>query len=296
MKWCDPANRDHLHTYRKSDLKYFPVRPYHVCREKDGDRTPDYLADERALGKFRARFEPRWNQALAAAIRRQITDEDKFFISGYWANLTATTPTTQALGLDLYKREVETLAAVVQRVPPPESIAGFGIEAWIDPMFVKAVTTQSLLRNAWQFYNQTWAVISNDTSHPFITSDNPSALVPAPTGQASFRCLPLSPHVCIVAEMKGPVPIPNTPDLSHLTKPPIGLIRYGAADNEQARKVNRAIAVAALDLVFSCKADAGVARLVKKYRHDGVRLRHGAFSTATGQFFTYHSTYLGKKS
>jgi hypothetical protein len=100
-KWCDPTNRDHLHVYRKSNLKYFPARPYDVCREKDGDKTPGYLADESALGKFRGRFEPTWNQALAAAVQRRITDEDKFFISGYWANLTATTPTTQGLGVDL---------------------------------------------------------------------------------------------------------------------------------------------------------------------------------------------------
>lgn len=296
-KWCDPANRDHLHVYRKSDLKYFPARPYDVCREKDGDKTPGYLADESALGKFRARFEPTWNQALAGAIQRRITDEDKFFISGYWANLTATTPTTQALGVDLYKREVEALAAVVQKdYPPPESIAHLGIQAQVDPVFVKAVATQSLLAGAWQFYNQSWAIFSNDTLHPFITSDNPSSLVPAPAGLPSFRCLPLCPHLCIVAEMKGPVPVPNTPDLSHLTKPPMGVIRYGQADNNQARKLNRAIAVTALDLVFSCRADAGIACLVEKYRHDGVQLHHRAFTAPTGEFFTYHSTYLGKKA
>jgi Protein of unknown function (DUF4238) len=296
-KWCDPANRDHLHVYRKSDLKYFPARPYDVCREKDGDKTAGYLADETALGKFRARFEPTWNRALTAAVQRRITDEDKFFISGYWANLTATTPTVQGLGADLFKREVEALAAVIQKdYPPPESIAGLGIQAEIDPVFVKAMATQSLLEGAWQFYNQSWVVFSNDTPHPFITSDNPSALIPAPPGLPSFRCLSLSPHLCIVAIMKGPVPVPNTPDLSHLTKPPEGVIRYGPADNDQARKLNRAIAVTALDLVFSRTADAGIARLVEKYRDDGVQLHYKSFTGPTGEFFTYQSTYLGKKA
>jgi hypothetical protein len=112
----------------------------------------------------------------------------------------------------------------------------------------------------------------------------------------SLRCLPLCPHLCIVAEMKGPVAVPNTPDLSHLTKPPLGVIRYGPADNDQARKLNRAIAVTALELVFSCRADVGIARLVEKYRHDGVQLHHRAFTAPTGEFFTYHSTYLGKKA
>src|SRR5258708_2787748 len=35
-----------------------------------------------ATREFRARFEPTWNQALAAAAAQRITDEDKFFISG----------------------------------------------------------------------------------------------------------------------------------------------------------------------------------------------------------------------
>jgi hypothetical protein len=297
-KWCDPANRDHLHVYRKSDLRYFPARPYDVCREKDGDKIPGYLADASALGKFRARFEPTWNKAIEAATQRTITAEEKFFISGYWANLTATTPTTQALGVHLYKREVESLAAALRKdlPPPPESIAHAGLEAHIDPVFVKAVATQSLLSAGWQFYNQSWAIFSNDTEHPFITSDNPSALIPAPHGMPSLRCLPPNPRLCIVAEMKTHALVPDTADLSHLTQPPIGVIRYGPADNDQARKINRAIAVTALDLVFSSKADAGIARLVEKYRHDGVRLQHKAFTAPTGEFFTHHSTYLGKKA
>jgi hypothetical protein len=304
-KWCDPTNRDHLHVYRKSNLKYFPARPYDVCREKDGDRTPGYLADESALGNFRARFEPTWNQALAAAVQRRITEKDKFFISGYWANLTATTPTTQALGVDLHKREVEALAAVVQKdYPPPESIAGLGLRAEVDPVFVKAVATQSLLANAWQFYNQSWSVFSDDTSHPFITSDNPSALVPAPPGLPSLRCLPLCPHLCIVAEMKSLVPVPNAPDLSHLTKPPFGVIRYGPVANDQARKLNRAVAVTAFDLVFSCKADRGIARLVEKYRNAegepnrgcGSHLRPALFCGIALSSIKAHGHMAGRRS
>jgi len=295
-KWCDPANRDHLHVYRKSNLKTFPARPYDVCREKDGDKTPGYLADESMLGKFRAKFEPTWNQALAAAAARKITDQEKFFIAGYWANLTATTPTTQALGVELYKREVEALAAVIRDAhPPPASIADLPLVAEVDPVYVKSVATQGLPSGTWQFYNQTWCVFSNATSHPFITSDNPSALVPAPSGQVSLRCLPLSPTICIVAEMKYKFAEPNTPDLSHTTSPSKGRTFYGPMDAQGAKKLNRVIAVTALDLVFSSRADQGIAKLVEKYKDDGVGLVHKAGVGPTGEFFTYHQTYLGKK-
>lgn len=295
-KWCDPANRGHLHVYRKSNLQYFPARPYDVCRERDGDKTPGYLADEFALGKLRARFEPSWNQALAAATKGAITDEDKFLISGYWANLTATPPTTQALGVELYKKELEAIAAEVRKAhPPPANIAHLPLEVEVDPLYVKSVAVQGLLSGAWQFYNQKWCVFSNDTEHPFITSDNPSALIPAPPGMPSLRCLPLSPRLCIVAEMKNIMPLPNVPDLSHLTKRPMGTIHYGPTDGYGAKKINRGIAVTALDLVFSSKADPGIARLVEKYKDDGVRLMHKAFTAPTGEFMTYHSTYLGKK-
>ncbi len=96
--------------------------------------------------------------------------------------------------------------------------------------------------------------------------------------------------------MKQYVDVPNTPDLSYNTKPPMGVIHYGAINSDQARKINRAIAVAALDLVFSSKADAGIASLVAKYKDDGVRLHHKSVVAPSGEFFTYHSTYLGKKA
>ena len=96
--------------------------------------------------------------------------------------------------------------------------------------------------------------------------------------------------------MKRYVSVPNTADLSHLTRPPMGVIRYGPSNSDGAKKINRAIAVTALDLVFSSKADVGIAALVAKHKDDGVRLMHKAFTAPTGEFFTYHSTYLGKKT
>jgi len=81
-KWCDLGNRDHMHAFRKSDGKRFPAHPHTVCREKNGDRITGWIDDEFALGKFRAMFEPRWDEAVKAAGEGRLSDDNRLTIAG----------------------------------------------------------------------------------------------------------------------------------------------------------------------------------------------------------------------
>jgi hypothetical protein len=70
------------------------------------------------------------------------------------------------------------------------------LDVEIDPNYIKALGTKSLLRAMWQFYNQPWSILSNDTPYPFLPSDNPSAILPPDViGGPAARILPLSPNL-----------------------------------------------------------------------------------------------------
>src|SRR5436305_669902 len=81
-----------LHAYRKADAKYFPTRPADICHEPDGDIIPNFLSDPAYLGAFRGAFEPMWNHVVEALKSGGCTNEVKFHVAGYWANLLVCTP------------------------------------------------------------------------------------------------------------------------------------------------------------------------------------------------------------
>jgi hypothetical protein len=262
-KWCDPANRDHMHAVRKSDLKQFPAHPYSVCREKNGDRIIGWLDDEMALGKFRAMFEPGWDEAVRAAAERRLTDEHKLTIAGYWANLLAMPPAMQTLGIDFFKSKDEEYraqrAAEGNPLPEKEPNSNFNF----DTHFIKAAAMDSLFTFTWQFYNAEWVVLINDSLHRFLTSDNPAAsTVQSPVVQGVFRFLPLSPGLCIM--MLATTLLASPKDRPSPLPAPMGNIRYRAGlGNIEVFEINRAIVVNASNLVFSVEGDDWVVRLVK---------------------------------
>jgi hypothetical protein len=175
--WCDETKNEPIQAYRKSDLKQFPCWPADVCAERDGDRNPDYFLDPAVLGQFRSIFEPHWGAAVGALQNGRMRAEDKFVIAGYWANLTVTTPAWRLIGTDLYERDLRSVLPIFMKGHPAlEKRVKFTVE--IDPKFVKAVVTKHLLPGTWLFYNQKWSILSNDTAYPFLTSDNPSAILP----------------------------------------------------------------------------------------------------------------------
>jgi hypothetical protein len=268
-KWCDPANRDHLHVYRKSDLKYFPAHPYTVCREKGGDRIVGWLDDEMALGNFRKMFEPGWAEAVEAAAVRRLTPEHKLVIAGYWANLLATTPQMQALGIEFFKSKDEEYWAqrAAEGVHPPETLESREIR--FDANFVKAFATDSILSSVWRYYHGYWLVLFNDTPHPFLTSDAPAAAAPAPGGHGVYHFLPLSPRLCITMLVTEDIASPE--EWPSFPAPPKGDIRYEAATKQVVTEINRAIIKFARDLVFSVKANQGIARLVENFRDHAVQ-------------------------
>jgi hypothetical protein len=200
-----------------------------------------------------------------------------------------TTPTWRSIGTELFEKEIHSILPIITKDhPAPENVK---IKVEIDPNYIKALVTKNLLRGTWQFYNQEWSILSNDTAYPFLTSDNPSAILPpevkgAPVG----RVLPLSPKLCVATLMDMSKMPEGEPDFQ---SPPKGSITYSVIDAARAKIVNRVTVVNADDLVFSRTTSSGVAALVKKYRDYRAQLEHTVTPTPAND--THATIYVGKK-
>jgi hypothetical protein len=148
-----------------------------VCAEPDGDLNPTDFKDPAVLGQFRSIFEPRWDAALEAIEKRKPTIDDKFVIAGYWASLLTATPAWRKIGQQLYEKEVHSILPIIEKqLPRPDSLKGVTLTVEVDEDYIKTVATKNLLATALGLYHQAWTILTNDTAHEFLTSDNPSAV------------------------------------------------------------------------------------------------------------------------
>lgn len=266
----DPSKAGMLHAYQKSTGKYFPCRPKNVCREWDGDLNP-LLTKQGLLGDFRKLFEPHWNAAVTALRSSTLPDGDKFAISGYFANLMVCTPTWRRIGVAVYNDHAKSFLSFSKRMAekhggnpnlPIEAITMLErgeLTLEHDPDYIKAITSQALLRYAWLTYHQDWVVIRNATAHPFITSDNPVAIRPSDNPQvAVIRYLPITPEFCLAVYYDRVNVPPFAPPM-----PPLGTVRWVGITDQDAKSINRLVAQCGEDLVFSSTASTGIEALVK---------------------------------
>ncbi len=137
-----------------------------------------------------------------------------------------------------------------------------------DPDYIKAVVTRNLLEHAWFAYNQDWTILTNDTDHPFITSDNPVALLySGKVGESVTRFLPITPRLClsVTYDISRIKPLNKQKPSIDLQKPSLGKTTYEKVNSAGAKYVNRIMAMCAEEMVFSSVASRGVEALVKKY-------------------------------
>jgi hypothetical protein len=114
-QFADPSGV--LHAYRKPDGFAFRAWPRDVCAEWDDDLNPEFLPhDPELLGKFRKIFEPHWNRAVSAFQQGNASDEDKFILAGYMANLMSCTPTAKRLAVTAYNDQVKAYLSFAKKM------------------------------------------------------------------------------------------------------------------------------------------------------------------------------------
>jgi hypothetical protein len=275
-RWCDRDKGQPIQAYRKPSGATFTCWPEAVCAESGGDLNPKYFNDPAVLGQFRSIFEPRWNSALEAIEKGKPTIDTKFVIAGYWANLLTATPAWRKIGQELYEREVHSILPMIEKqLPRPDSLKGVKLTVEVDEDYIKAVATKNLISTALGLYHQAWTVLTNDTAHEFLTSDNPSAIFPPPVpGGPVVRILPLSPHLCITTIMERSPIYKKDFEEADLKVPPKAWITYKRAVPNGVKLANRLTVVNAERFVFSRVANSSIAALVKKYGDYQTRLEH----------------------
>jgi hypothetical protein len=268
--FSDPSKPGMLHAYRKSDGKTFPCRTKDVCHEWDGDLNP-FLAKKDLLGDFRAMFEPRWRAAVETLLAKTMRPADKFAIAGYFANLMVCTPAWRRIGAQMYDNHAKSFLIFSKQMKekhggnpalPVDAIAMLErgeITLEHDPDFIKAKATRDLMDYAWLTYHQDWTIIRNPTEHPFLTSDNPVAILQSDTlGEPMTRYVPNTPSLCLSVRYNRDKLPPFDPDA-----PPKGLINWAKATSQGAKAINKLVAKCAEDLVFSSTFSPDIATLVQ---------------------------------
>ena len=295
-----------MHGYLKSPLRDFPCRPHKVCAEWDGDLNPEFITNRPELrGDFRSMCEPHWDQEVGKLLSGKLGREGKLVMAQMAATLMTCTPAWRRVSVDTYNSFLKgtaiashDLTVKAGRTPEIETEAiellrNGGLSLETDPKFIEAKNTRGLLDHARLIYNQPWIVLHNGTEFPFVTSDNPFALLTGyPRRPGVTRFLPITPRVCLeIPFLHDLEPRERKMTRFDLDQAPKGDVRYATIPPLKARAINRLIVQCAEKLVLSPAPDAGVQRLVEKYAAWGIDQEYVEFP-AVGENAVYQGTIL----
>lgn len=174
-----------VNAVRKNDLKLLNRIPVDSICYKPNWSTNSYFSKQpRAIEDFLKPFESNWPNCIKALADEDFNAETKYFMSGYIAYLKTYTPTAARLGkefpAEIVRQRYDILAKAEMGKPDSQYAAiikkiqnGGGIIVNVKDDFVKAMGASNLedLIRGYLFFP--WLILMNDTSIPFITSDNP---------------------------------------------------------------------------------------------------------------------------
>lgn len=301
--WTNPQS-GMLLGYGKQSGKEFPCAPKDVCHAWNWDVNPYFKDNPRLLGEYRKIFEPQWNPTVAAVRSGQMSADDKFALAGYWALLTTCTPTWHRNAVKVAEKQLADFIPLAARHlanEKPEygdfiekALAEGRIVPNPDGQHIKAMLTQQLTRTTLLLYQLDWTVIRNKTEASFITSDNPSSVLPRrPFSHGLIRFLPLAPDMALLAVI-DPTTKRST-DLPDLEKTPPGRVRHAQVTRKQAARFNRVTVMNADELVFSVEASRPVRRLVRNHQDFKVAVEHARFPTPRGGYINAATMMIRRK-
>jgi hypothetical protein len=279
LKHFTGANGDLVPYYKSGHVIVGKAKsPKSLCFETEGD-TNKYFPNTRLLDEFLQAFENPWNKNIAKLEDGYLDANMKFELSGYIAFLRSCNPTAKRLGqqqisgvvkpttYDIFMSTLEKnkeLSVEIKTLLKKEFQDNkIGIE--VDREFAHAQGMMTLMGILHRFYCSHWLVLINDSSTPFITSDNPAVLYYKDNNpQIGQTYIPLKPNMAILI----------TPDLSIERPSDEDVKRY---DNSQDRfciikpsyveEFNKQIIKSAEKIVIhQCKED-WLKELVQKYRN-----------------------------
>ena len=252
--------------------------PKSLCYETEGD-TNKYFPNTRLLDEFLQAFENPWNKNIAKLEDGYLDPNMKYELSGYIAYLRTCTPTAKRLGqqkisglskpmadnifmstLEENKKLSDEKKAVLRK-----EFQDNKIKIKIDRKFAHAQGMLVLIGILNQFCCSRWVVLINDSSTPFITSDNPAVLYYIDNNpQIGQIYIPLKPNMAILIAPDLSNEDPNHEDVKRYDH---SQYRFGTIKPPYVEKFNKQIIKSAeKTVIHRCKED-WLKELVKKHRN-----------------------------
>lgn len=207
--------------------------PRQVCYETDGDSN-SYFDNPRILDEYLPHIENPWADNVQKLQTGEVDANSKYEIGAYIAFLRSCNPTAKRLGAKAISANMQplvdkTLAEHFHelgettdevRSAIKKAMKNREIRADVDEEYVHAISIQHLVHSAYRFYCSHWLVLLNETSIPFITSDNPAGLLYSEhNSQYAMVFVPLSPAMGVLIKPDLSIARPTLEDVKNYEHP-----------------------------------------------------------------------------
>lgn len=201
-----------VNAVQKNNLRVHSKIPVgSLFSKKHWSRIDLWKGNERVVEDYLRHYEPSWNSCVSALISMQFDERTKFLMSGYIAYLAACAPTAARLAHISTEEFLQLLYDTVERSElrklSPE--ARKEVEAakrksdlrniTVVDDIPKAMGITGLSKYRDSFYSFRWIILQNETSVPFITSDNPVCRDYRNGSGCAIYC-PISPKYAILID------------------------------------------------------------------------------------------------
>jgi hypothetical protein len=259
-----------VNVIRKENLDRLETIPIGtICYEQNGSDNHYFPEKPRVVEDYLKLYEPRWSDCIQKISDGTYTNETKSLMAGYLAYLRTCTPTAVRLGCENYADFVQHVYDKLEAKEYSNPNSKYrdvietirkhgGTKIEVDNKYPMAIGITNLIRIQSVISRSPWIVFKNETSVPFVTSDNPVCLQYHESGFADFYC-PLTPWLAIVIH-----PIRETEEA--------GPDHVGAFKPEGIAKMNQLVVQSAEDLVI-CNDFEDAEKLIKEFQDWQVELR-----------------------
>lgn len=198
---------------RKSNLQRLnDVHVGDICHKKDWSTNEYFVGQERIVEQYLAFYEPNWPTCVDVLRSSGFDFKTKANMAGYIAYLIACTPTAARIAHISTEESAQLAYDIIERrlrqeVSPElrEKIDRFEKEHGRPKMLVKddfpkAIGIQGLLKYQKLLLSSRWVILRNETTVPYLTSDNPVCRkYENARGECDLYC-PITPEIAILIE------------------------------------------------------------------------------------------------
>jgi hypothetical protein len=200
----------------KPSLKEFTASTEDICRKANWSTSPYHQENTRIVEDYLKIYERAWRPCMQALEANTFDKKVKAAMTGYIAFLRACTPKAVRVNNSSLEQTMNFITqpiiqSEVRKIKDPmlrKRIQCAGVRAEVDPNFSKGMSFRGAIGVGEKYGNFPWSILYNETSTPFITSDNPLCIIPLAPTVCKFY-MPLTPRLGLIID----TPIIDNPKL-----------------------------------------------------------------------------------